>query len=63
LFSATNPGSTSVILEANKINGLGPGTADAWMYRNMSTGLIESTSAGGVISARFEAAKTQISVQ
>lgn len=63
LFSAANPGSTFVILEANKINGLGPGTADAWMYRNNSVPLIEATSAGGVRSARFEAPKVQISVQ
>jgi hypothetical protein len=63
LFTATNPGSNSVVLEANKINALGPGTADAWMHRNFTTTLTEATSAGGSLSSRFEAPKTQISVQ
>jgi hypothetical protein len=63
LFTASNPGTNSVILEANKINALGPGTANAWMHRNFTTTLAEATSAGGFMSSRFEAPKTQISVQ
>jgi len=63
LFSSTNPGGNTVILEANKINALGSGMADAWMHRNFTTTLIQATSAGGSMSSRFEAPKTQISVQ
>lgn len=63
LFSSTNPNGNTVILEAYKINALGPGMANAWMYRNFTTTLTEATSAGGSVSSRFEAPKTQISVQ
>ncbi len=62
LFNTQFDGATSIILGANKIGALGPGTADAWINRNRPRDLAEATSAGGVISGRYEGAKKQIQI-
>jgi len=62
-FQTTAPGSTSLILEANKISQVLSGTGQAVMNRTQILPLQQGTSAGGTRSARYQAQPRSVQIQ
>ena len=53
IFLTDNVGSNSIILDKDKLEGVGAGPGKIWMDRHYSPMLLQETSAGGKITGRY----------
>ena len=61
-WTITNPGTSHVILDQFKLNGLVLGTANIQIEREVSSYLTETGLAGGRISAQYKSRKIAINI-